>query len=228
VNARPRVRAVTPLLVVADLQRSLDFYCEKLGFVEPAVHGDPPCFAMLNRDGFDLMLSLADNPAQVSPHGPAGTWDLYINVADIAVEAEPLLAAGIRLDKGPTDTFYQMREIECLDPDDHRLCLAQDVSGELFGTAEVWDGELDLGAAKLRLVLKLSPSGGGLVGRLDSLDQQALNMPIDRVTLDGSSLRFEMKAIDAVYNGTLSEDGKQISGQWSQHGQTWPLVFHRS
>ena len=40
VITRPRVRTVTPLFVVSDLQRSIDFYCEKLGFVDPHVHGD--------------------------------------------------------------------------------------------------------------------------------------------------------------------------------------------
>ena len=58
---RSRIRAVTPLLVVSDLQRSIDFYARALGFVEPNVHGDPPCFAMMNRDGFDLMLSLGED-----------------------------------------------------------------------------------------------------------------------------------------------------------------------
>lgn len=127
---RPRVRSVTPLLVVSDLQRSIDFYCGKLGFVEPNVWGEPPCFAMMNRDGFDLMLSLAEDPRQVSPHGPQGTWDFYVSVADVAAEAAALQAAGVPLDKGPTDTPYSMREIECMDPDGHRICLAQDIGGE--------------------------------------------------------------------------------------------------
>ena len=34
VSARPRVRAVTADLIVSDLQRSIDFYCDKLGFIE--------------------------------------------------------------------------------------------------------------------------------------------------------------------------------------------------
>jgi predicted enzyme related to lactoylglutathione lyase len=83
---------------------------------------------MLHRDGFELMLSLAEKPGQVKPHGPHGVWDVYLRVADVATEAEALRAAGGALDKGPTDMFYEMREIECLDPDGHRICLAQDLS----------------------------------------------------------------------------------------------------
>jgi len=32
------------------------------------------------------------------------------------------------IDRGPTDTFYQVREIDVLDPDGHRICIAQDLT----------------------------------------------------------------------------------------------------
>jgi catechol 2,3-dioxygenase-like lactoylglutathione lyase family enzyme len=225
---RSRVRAVTPLLVVSDLQRSIDFYVRALGFVEPNVHGDPPCFALMNRDGFDLMLSLGEDPADVRPHGPSGTWDFYVSVADIAAEIAALAAHDVRLDKGPTDTFYGMREIEVVDPDGHRVCLAQDVSGEPLATADRWEGVLDVGSAKLRLVLHLAPSQGRFVGRLDSPDQGASNLAVDGVTLEGGRLRFEMRAIGARYDGQASADGAEFAGRWSQGGREWPLVFLRA
>jgi hypothetical protein len=59
VSKRRRVRTTTPLLVVTDLERSLDFYTRQVGFGEPGIWGQPPCFAMVHRDGFELMLSLA-------------------------------------------------------------------------------------------------------------------------------------------------------------------------
>jgi catechol 2,3-dioxygenase-like lactoylglutathione lyase family enzyme len=215
------------LLLVSDLQRSVDFYCQALGYVDPAVHGDPPCFAMMNRDGFDLMLSLAEDPARLRAHGPHATWDFYVAIADVAAEIAALESAGVRLDKGPTDTFYGMREIEVIDPDGHRICFGQDIGGEPLRSAEVYEGVLDLGSAKLRLVLKLAPSGDGLVGRLDSPDQGALNLPIDSITREGTTLQFEMKAIGAGFHGTFAHDGDEISGQWSQRGRTWSLVFRR-
>jgi hypothetical protein len=98
---------------------------------------------------------------------------------------------------------------------------------EPFGTAEVWEGVLDIGTAKLRLVLKVAPSSEGLVGRLDSLDQNAMNMPVDTLVHDGSKLRFEMKAIEAVYEGTMQDDGREIAGQWTQRGRAWPLVLSK-
>jgi catechol 2,3-dioxygenase-like lactoylglutathione lyase family enzyme len=225
---RSRARAITPLLVVSDLKRSIDFYCEKLGFVDPRVWGEPPCFAMLNRDGFELMLSLAESPERVKPHGPQGTWDFYLRVTDVAAEAEALRSAGGVLDKGPTDMFYEMREIECLDPDGHRICLAQDLSGSAVAAEEAWAGVLDLGPSKLRLVLRLSRSGESWVGQVDSLDQGAMNLPVDSVTREGGSVRFEMKAISAGFEGSLGDDGRTLAGRWTQRDHTWPLVFRRS
>jgi catechol 2,3-dioxygenase-like lactoylglutathione lyase family enzyme len=53
---------------------------------------------------------------------------MYLRVDDVARELWALAAAGVAIDKGPTDTFYNMREIEVVDPDGNRLCFAQDIS----------------------------------------------------------------------------------------------------
>lgn len=125
--ARPKVMASTPLLVVSDLQRSIEFYTRQLGYQDPAAWGEPPCFAMMHRDGFDLMLSLAESPDLVRPHGPHKVWDVYLKVADLAAEAEALAAAGVPLDRPISRTEYGMVELEVLDPDGHRVCFGQDL-----------------------------------------------------------------------------------------------------
>ena len=123
---RARVLSTTTLLMVADLPRSLAFY-DKLGFGKPSVHGEPPCFAMLSRDGFELMLSTGEGQTP-RPNGASGVWDMYVRVDDVARELWALAALGVAIDKEPTDTFYQMREIEIVDPDGHLVCFAQDIS----------------------------------------------------------------------------------------------------
>ena len=123
---RARVLSTTTLLIVTDLPRSLAFY-DKLGFGKPSLHGEPPCFAMLCRDGFELMLSAGEGQTP-RPNGASGVWDMYVRVDDVARELWALAAAGVAVDKEPTDTFYQMREIEVVDPDGHRVCFGQDIS----------------------------------------------------------------------------------------------------
>src|SRR5262245_62088440 len=123
-----RVTRWSPLFVVSDLQRSMDFYVTKLGFKEPNAWGAPPCFAMMHRNGFDLMLSVASSPEHVRPHGPQGVWDMYMVVENIHDEIAAITGAGLPIVRGPELTFYKNMEIEVVDPDGHRICIAQDMS----------------------------------------------------------------------------------------------------
>ena len=224
-SSRPRLLSSTPLLVVADLQRSIDFYCAKLGFGEPSVWGEPPCFGMLHRDGFEIMLSLTEGETRPRPNGPHGTWDIYLRTSDLGAETAALAAAGLALAKGPTDTFYDMREIEVCDPDGYRICFGMDLSRDSSVANESWAGVLDMGSAKLRLVLKLAQDP--LRGWLDSPDQRTLNVILDSITRDGTALRFELNSFRATFVGTTSADGTMIEGQWTQSGHTWPLCLRR-
>jgi hypothetical protein len=95
---------------------------------------------------------------------------------------------------------------------------------------QVWQGALDAGGGnKLRVVLRISVAAdGALSGTLDSIDQGALNLPIDTITLQDQKLHFEMKTIGALFDGTLNPDGTEISGTWNQAGSATPLVFEKS
>ena len=125
-SSRPGLRATTPLFVVSDLGRALKFY-ERLGFVARRTWGEPPCFAMPRRGGFELMLSQAESPSRVRPNGPDGIWDVYLRVEDLAAEKAALEAAGVPIARTPEATVYGMLEMEILDPDGYRICYAQDV-----------------------------------------------------------------------------------------------------
>jgi predicted enzyme related to lactoylglutathione lyase len=53
--------------------------------------------------------------------------DVHLRVADLDAEIAAILAAGGSMASGPTTTEYEMREIEVVDPDGHRICLGQDL-----------------------------------------------------------------------------------------------------
>jgi uncharacterized protein len=104
------------------------------------------------------------------------------------------------------------------------LCAQSRPSASVAGE---WLGALDLGAAKLRLALRIEvKDDGSLTAVLDSVDQQA-KIPVDTTVLEGSKLRLELKGISGSYEGTLSSDGKTLEGKWSQGGQAMPLTFSR-
>ena len=91
-----------------------------------------------------------------------------------------------------------------------------------------WEGALDVGGAKLRLVLKISKEkDGSLAATLDSLDQDAMDLPVSSITVDGDALRFEMKIIGGNYEGTLNKDRSEVSGTWRQADTSLPLNLKR-
>jgi hypothetical protein len=90
-----------------------------------------------------------------------------------------------------------------------------------------WQGTLDAGE-KLRLVLTVSKSNDGAYsGKIDSLDQGA-SIPIEVITVEGDSVRLELKTVDAVFEGKLNPDRSELIGKFSQGGAVLPLTFKRS
>lgn len=79
-----------------------------------------------------------------------------------------------------------------------------------------WLGTLELGASKLRLVLKISKSANGYSAKLDSLDQGATDLMIDSIVLDGSKLTFSGAQLGLSYEGTLKETSDEITGTFKQ------------
>ena len=94
------------------------------------------------------------------------------------------------------------------------------------GIEGLWGGTLDVGV-KLRLVLKVFRTADGkLKATVDSVDQAANDLPVDTISFEDGTLKFEMKKLFASYVGTLSEDGTQLTGQFTQ-SVTSPLDFKR-
>lgn len=95
------------------------------------------------------------------------------------------------------------------------------------GIEGFWQGALDAGVFKLRLVMKFSRTPDGqLKGLLDSLDQGANDIPMSVVTFQNGVLHVEMKNLGATYDGKLSVDGTQIVGDFTQ-GTKLPLTLRR-
>lgn len=91
-----------------------------------------------------------------------------------------------------------------------------------------WQGVLDVGAAKLRLVLHFTAEADNtLRGTMDSPDQNAAGLSIDTVLLAGQTLKFVMKGIGASYEGAVNTEASEITGKFTQGGVTFPLNFKR-
>jgi hypothetical protein len=91
-----------------------------------------------------------------------------------------------------------------------------------------WNGTLEVGSIKLRVVFKItSAGGGGLTAKMDSIDQGARDIPVDAVTVKDKTLRMEVKSVNGVYEGTLDGAGMKATGQWTQGPQSLPLTLEK-
>jgi pimeloyl-ACP methyl ester carboxylesterase len=88
-----------------------------------------------------------------------------------------------------------------------------------------WQGAI----ARLHLILKIDQAAdGALTGKLISVDQGNVIIPIESVSFDPSgAIHLELKSIAATYEGKLSQGGSEITGTWQQSGNSIALVFHR-
>src|SRR5215510_16093592 len=92
-----------------------------------------------------------------------------------------------------------------------------------------WEGTLVAGPNQLRLVLNITRASDGLhLGTLTSVDQGGVQIPMDIIQLTGDAVRLEVKAVNGIFQGTLSPDKKTIKGTWTQGGPVLSLEFIRT
>jgi fermentation-respiration switch protein FrsA (DUF1100 family) len=105
-------------------------------------------------------------------------------------------------------------------------CYAQDAAKpDVVGD---WAGSLNTGAVALRLVLHITRAPAGLAATVDSPDQNARGIPVTSVTLDGSTLKFELAPLGASFEGKLNADATSVQGTFTQGGASFPLALSRA
>ncbi len=91
-----------------------------------------------------------------------------------------------------------------------------------------WQGTLEVGGQKIRLVVTVTKSdAGAYAGKLDSPDQGA-TIPIDALTVNGDAVRLEIKSPAIVFEGALNKERTELTGTFTQGDQQLPLTFKRS
>jgi uncharacterized protein len=90
-----------------------------------------------------------------------------------------------------------------------------------------WKGALEVPGDKLTLVVHISGEDGSYSSTLDSPDQMAFDIPVNKTTFEGQTLILELPPMAASYSGEVQPDGS-IAGNWVQAGMRFPLVLSRT
>lgn len=110
------------------------------------------------------------------------------------------------------------------------ILLSLAVCAAAFSASPVgdWTGTLKTPAPELRLAVHVQQTEAGkLTATMDSIDQGANGIPVSGVSFEGDRLQLDIQAVKGRFDGRLSDDGKTLSGVWSQGGRTLPLTFTR-
>lgn len=91
--------------------------------------------------------------------------------------------------------------------------------------AGVWEGRISVGEQSIRIVFRVDAAGNAV---MDSPDQGARGIAVDRPTVEGGVVRFVVPVIRGQFEGARSEDGQTLTGVLSQGGVTLPLVLART
>ena len=90
-----------------------------------------------------------------------------------------------------------------------------------------WNGTLEMGATKMRLVLTMSNQPDGTaIGSVVDVDQ-GLRIPMTSITQKASDLTFELKSVGASYSGVLNPGRTALAGTYTEGSFTGPLIFQR-
>jgi len=117
-------RRAGAILAVADVQRSLAFYRDRLGFEVEAMYDDPP-YATLALAGMRLSLAEQGHPADdrpgvamAAPADPSrANVVLVVEVDDARAEHGRLSDAGVRFLAEPFEPPWGGCRFFCIDPD---------------------------------------------------------------------------------------------------------------
>lgn len=97
-------------------------------------------------------------------------------------------------------------------------------SAQVAPVAGDWYGGLAIGGGQLPLVFHVKADG---TATLDSPAQNARGLPASVVVM-GGKVRLALGSTAAAFEGTLSPDGKTLTGQWTQGGASAPLIMSRT
>ena len=120
-----------PVLIVGDLVASAEYWRDAVGFDLPGYWGDPQTFAILARDGCELMLCQGPSDFRPRPNWTVveNIWNVYFRVDDVDALHADFVERGARIDYAPCDQPWKMREFGIQDLDGNDIAFGAPSAG---------------------------------------------------------------------------------------------------
>jgi catechol 2,3-dioxygenase-like lactoylglutathione lyase family enzyme len=123
-STRASIGAIAPFFIVSNVDRSIAFYCGKLGFETRFREPDEdPFFAIVGRDHAQLFVKAHKGiaPMPNSTRHPWMRWDAFVYVEEPDALAAEFAEKGVAFCAPLEDTRSGLRGFEISDPDGYIL-----------------------------------------------------------------------------------------------------------
>jgi hypothetical protein len=93
-----------------------------------------------------------------------------------------------------------------------------------------WSGSVELPNQAMAMEVDLDKGANGWIGSLSIPAQNATGIPLDAITFANGKCAFHLKGApgDPTFTGTLSADGKTMTGDFTQGPGSFPFKFSRT
>jgi uncharacterized glyoxalase superfamily protein PhnB len=116
------LQGAAPVLPVDNAAQTAEYYRVTLGFTIERLEGDPPYYAIVQRDGVLVHLSEREDTSK-----PIERCSAYIYVSDADALYEEYRRIGIEMFAPPENQDNEMREFELSDMNGHFLTFGQKI-----------------------------------------------------------------------------------------------------
>jgi catechol 2,3-dioxygenase-like lactoylglutathione lyase family enzyme len=121
---RPNTEAISPCFIVSNVDQTIAFYCDKLGFETRFQEPDRnPFFAIIGRDGVQLFVKSQKDVSPLPNHKrhPYMRLDAFVYASDPDALAADFADHGAAFSAPLKDTHDGLRGFEICDPDGYVL-----------------------------------------------------------------------------------------------------------
>jgi len=124
--APPAIKSIIPILFVRDVAAAAAWYADKLGFTVDFLHGNPPFYGAVSRDGLHLHLRFVHQPNFAELAARETSLILAtIEVSSVQALFEEFAARGVAFAQKPMKQPWGGTDFQVADPDGNVISFVQ-------------------------------------------------------------------------------------------------------